>query len=182
MTLLNDQIAQDIFEALILNVKLSQDLLALLDSETAALRAMDTKELHKISKQKSTLISRIQFLDDSLKNHITDTEPGSVSEASAIDCDRSVIPETSTFSGLIALLPIDRKETAQQCREKLSKIRQDILFKNFVNKKFTEDTLGYLGDAIALFTQPVIKHNTYSASGIGPRNASSLPQLISREA
>jgi flagellar biosynthesis/type III secretory pathway chaperone len=181
MTPLNNQNVQDIFEALTLNVKLSQDLLTLLGSETKALRAMDPQELLTISKLKSTLISKIQFLDDSLKNHIADGEPAALQGPPRSSSRFSALPDNSKLSGLIALLPEDKKEAARQCKEKLSKIRQDILVKNYINKKFTEDTLGYLGDAIALFTRPIIKQNTYSASGRRPRNASSLPQLISRE-
>jgi len=181
MTPLNDQIAQDVLENLSLNVKLSQDLLALLDNENTALRAMDTKELHKISKQKSTLIAKIQFLDDSLKNHITDDKYAPLQETPVADSSQPTFSETSSIPGLIDLLPPDRKEAAKQCKEKLSKTRHDILFKNYINKKFTQDTLGHLSDAIALFTQPVVKQNTYNAPGNRAKNRSSLPQLLSRE-
>nr|MBF0221266.1 flagellar protein FlgN [Desulfobulbaceae bacterium] len=182
MTQLNDQVVQDVFEALSLNIKLSQDLLTLLGNESEALKAMNPQELLTISKQKRTLLSRIQFLDESLKNHMADSIPVEQSKPKNGGYAGAVVPENFKLSGLIQLLPQDKVEAANSCKAKLNKIRQEIIVKNYINKKFTEDTLGYLGDAIALFTQPVTKNNTYCAKGMSsPKRSSSMPQMISRE-
>lgn len=181
MTQLSDQVVQEVFEALSLNVKLSQDLLTLLGNESEALRAMNPQELLTISKQKRTLLSRIQFLDESLKNHIADSDPVVTPKPKTNGYASATVPNKFKLSGLIELLPQDRVEAANNCKAQLNKIRQAIIVKNYINKKFTEDTLSYLGDAIALFTQPVAKQNIYCATGMKSRRGSSVPQFISRE-
>ncbi len=184
MTQLNDQTTNDIFEALTLNMKLSQDLLSLLGEETEALQAMNTQELLEVSKRKSTLLSKIQFLDESLQNYAMDnrTTPEPVIKPRRGGYGNAIVSEKFKLSDLIQLLPPEKIEAANQCKKKLGKIRQDILVKNYINKKFTHDTLSCLGEAIALFTQPAAKRNTYTPSSMPPQRSSSLPQILSTEA
>ena len=61
---------QDILDGLAVNLKLSQDLLAALQEESTALRGMDTQNLFRISRQKDTLLAKIQYLDNSLRTSL----------------------------------------------------------------------------------------------------------------
>lgn len=181
MSQLNEQTVQEIFDNLTLNIKLSQELLAILAKESEALQAMDTQELLRVSKQKGALLARIQFLDNALKNHLPVPTSKPKSNVSPTHQGASISSGNDSLSGLIDFLPQERAVAAKQCKETLRQIRQEILVKNYINKKFTEETLGCLGEAIALFTQPVSARNTYSASNLRPPKATSLPRLLSTE-
>lgn len=148
----------EILEGLTVNLKLSQELLSTLQEESVALRAMDTQGLFRLSRQKDTLLAKIHYLDDSLKRSqaITDTAPSAA----------GLTPEQSLI--------------ASQYTNSINSIRQEIQARNRVNKRFTEVTLGYISDAIALITRQPEADNTYHIPGRSQARGSCMPSYISR--
>ena len=164
MTTKNDQSSsparQNVIDDLAINFKLSQDLLLALHEESSALRAMDTQGLFRISRHKDTLLTKIQYLDNTVGLALA--ERGKDEAASVLT------PEESRMIG--------------QYKNKINLMRQEIQAKNLINKRFTEDTLGYLRDAIGLFTKPLQDENTYRVPGrTQARGQKTLPSFISRE-
>ena len=154
---------QDIIEGLALNLKLSQELLIALHEESVALRAMDTQGLFRLSRQKDTLLAKIHYLDDSLKTLKT---------ALTKEHKTSSTPELTS----------EQSQVIGHYKDKINSIRQEIQSRNMINKRFTEDTLGYLSDAIALISRPTAADNTYHIQGRSQARGRCLPSFISREA
>ena len=150
--------SQETIEALALNLKLSQELLVALHEEATALRAMDSQGLFRLSSTKGTLLAKLHYLDDALKAQA----PAKDSSAEGPSPEQAVI--------------------IRQYKERISTLRGEIMARNFVNKRFTEDTLGYLHDAISLITRPPEANNTYHIPGRSQARGRSLPNFISREA
>ena len=162
MTTTSDPKPQDgqaIIEGLAVNFKLSQELLAALHEESSALRALDTQGLFRLSNKKDTLLAKIHYLDDALKASLT--QPEQDSSAPSLTAEQSQI--------------------ASHYKGKINGIRQEIQARNRINKRFTEDTLGYLHDAIALISRPPEADNTYRIPGRSQARGRSMPNYISRE-
>lgn len=155
----NSPVEQEILEGLAINLNLSQELLTTLEEENTALRAMDTQGLFRISRHKDTLLAKLHYLDDSLRNSLA--EEGKTQRAS---------DPTS-----------ERMRMIGQYKEKIRSLRQEIQTRNWINKRFTEDTLSYLSDAIALITRPVQAENTYRIPGRSLARGKNMPSFISRE-
>lgn len=148
----------DILEGLALNLTLSRELLSALHEECIALRTMDTQALFRLSRQKETLLAKIHYLDDSLRSALATEE-------------KAQTPSLRTA---------EQREAIGQYRAKIRALRQEIQAKNSINKRFTEDTLGYLSDAIALLTRPPEADHTYRIPGRSQPRGKSLPSFISR--
>ena len=151
---------QDIIEGLAVNLKLSQELLSALHEESVALRTMDTQGLFRLSRKKDTLLAKIHYLDDSLQVSLTKEQKA-----------QSALSLTS-----------EQSQIAGQYKNRINSIRQEIQSRNMINKRFTEDTLGYLSDAIALISRPPEADNTYHIPGRSQARGRSMPSFISREA
>lgn len=151
-------LGQDLLDNLEVNLKLSQDLLSALHEESAALRGMDTQGLFRISRQKDTLLAKIHYLDDTLKASLVETDKTPSAD---------LTPENSRI--------------IRQYKTKINGLRQEIQARNMINKRFTEDTLGYLSDAIALLSSPTVTENTYRVPGRAHLKNKNLPSFISRE-
>jgi len=148
---------QEILEGLSTNLNLSRELLATLEEECGALRTMDTQGLFRICRQKETLVAKIQYLDNSLRHTLT-----------------------GAGNAQAAAPPPEHTRLIGQYREKIKAMRQEIHSRNMINKRFTEDTLGYLSDAIALITRPAQADHTYRIPGRSQPRGKSLPSFISR--
>lgn len=160
MTTATDPKAQDgqaILEGLAVNLKLSQELLAALQEESTTLRTLDTQGLFRLSNQKDTLLAKILYLDDALKTSLTQQDPDT------------------------PILTSEQFRIAGQYKERINGIRQEIQARNRINKRFTEDTLGYLSDAIALISRAPEEENTYRIPGRSQARGRSMPSYISRE-
>ncbi len=143
--------AQDVVEGLGVSLKLSQDLFLLLEDENAALRAMATQDLFRISHQKMSLLARLNYLDEVL---------GQLLSAAASSSER--------------------ERLIGQYKRRIREVRAAIQNQNLINKRLTEDTLGYLNNAIALITRPASEESVYRAPGrLSGRNLT-LPAVISR--
>jgi len=150
---------QDILDNLEVNLKLSQDLLAALHEESRALRGMDTQGLFRISRQKDTLLAKINYLDDTIKASLT--------EAGKPPSSASLTPE--------------KAKIISQYQIRINAMRKEIQARNLLNKRATEGTLGYLNDAIALLSRPDVEENTYRVPGRSALRNKNLPSYISRE-
>lgn len=151
-------LGQDLLADLEVNLKLSQDLLATLHEEGTALRGMDTQGLFRISRQKETLLAKIHYLDDAIKASLAAADKTAAA---------GLTPEKSTV--------------VSQYQSKINGMRREIQTRNSINKRVTEDTLGYLNDAIALISRPDVEENTYRVPGRSSLRNKNLPSYISRE-
>ena len=155
----NIPVEQDILDGLAVNLKLSQDLLTALHEESTALRGMDAQGLFRISRQKDTLLAKIHYLDNSLQASLA---------------DESKAPQASSLTP-------EQLRTISQYKTKINGMRQEILSRNTINKRFTEDTLGYLSDAIAMISSSAQAENIYNIPGRSQARSKNLPSFISRE-
>ncbi len=154
----NIPVEHDILDGLAVNLKLSQDLLTALHEESTALRGMDAQGLFRISRQKDNLLSKLQYLDHSLQTSLADENT------------------TTTASRLTS----EQLRTVGQYKTRINSMRQEILSRNTINKRLTEDTLGYLSDAIALISGSAQEENIYSIPGRSQTRSKNLPSFISR--
>jgi len=158
---------QTIHDSLQQQVQLCQGFLCLLKEEQNALVSMDLQSLMHFSRKKEELLLHIQRLDSSIQDSTgrlavsVNAMPGSLAE-------------------LIPLLDDDAAEELDDVRQKLKQIREEILVRNLINKRFTEDTLMYLNDAIALISGGGVPPSTYADQARHSRKNSD-PSLISRE-
>lgn len=151
---------RDIVESLAINLKLSEDLLSAIEEECAALRAMDTQGLFRICRHKETLLAKIHYLDDLLLQSWKEQEKTQTHETTSSEDMRLI----------------------GQYKQRINTARQEIKTRNMVNKRFTEDTLSCLGEAIALLTRPTQGENTYRIPGRSQNRGRALPNVISCEA
>ncbi len=174
-------IIQDLFDGLRLNLKLSEDICQVLEDEGEALKKMDTQALFRLSKQKTNLLAKIQYLDNSIQKTILEVQ-GEKTVHQKPQFDQTQSNTAKKLQGLANFLPEDKQETINTYQKKLAKLRLAIQSKNMVNKRFTEDTLEYLGGAISLLTNtPVQEKGTYGASGMPPSVKKTLPSVFSKE-
>lgn len=175
------QIIQELFDGFHCNLKLSQDILKVLEAESEALKKMDTSSLLRLSKEKSMLLAKTHYLDSTLKKAVSDLarktalkNPPPPKTAAALAAGR--------ISSLTSILPAGKAAVVIRYQEKLKALRQKIQERNFINKRFIEDTMGYLGDAISLLTGPTHTPNkTYGYNGRPPVCGRSVPSMLSRE-
>ncbi|MBA3014477.1 MAG: flagellar protein FlgN [Proteobacteria bacterium] len=150
----------DFVEELALNLSLSENLLATLNEERLALKAMDTQGLFRLCRHKDTLLAKIHYLDNSLQKAWT-TQNSDHAEAN---------------------IPPEELRLIAQYKERINETRQQIKTSNTVNKRFTEDTLSCLSEAIALLTRPAQPEHTYHIPGRSQARGRTLPSCISCEA
>lgn len=176
----DNTMVQELFENLQVNMKLSEDVLNILEDEAVSLKEMDTAKLLRISKQKGNLFIKMQYIDNSIEQSIAQLEK-TISAASQSPGPGNTPQPIGKLGRLAKILPSDKAQTVYRYKDTLFKLRQKIADRNLVNKRFTEDTLGFLGEAISMITGPARATNTtYSYSGIS-QPSSSLPSMISRE-
>lgn len=148
-------------------VKFSKIFITLLDKEQRALIDMDMDTLITVSKQKENGLRQMTYVDEQIK------------EAS-MDIAGNPEEDTISLKQLCTLLPEKDAGKIEIGATLLKKLRLQIQEKNYINFRFTHDTLQYLGDAIRLISDGVATDPIYSTSGLG-KAASVAPALISRE-
>ncbi|MFH1019408.1 MAG: flagellar protein FlgN [Pseudomonadota bacterium] len=156
------------FETLEQETLLSQDMLAILSEEQKALVAMDMQALLRLSSKKENRLSRLQALDSMLAGLIREILP----EAAA---------KTAKLSALIPLLNPEEGGKLRQYRKNLTRLREEILSRNQINRHFAADVKTYLNDAISLITSGIADRPMYGLTGLSKRPSLSQPSLISRE-
>jgi len=153
------------------SLKLSQDMLETLSEENRALRGMDTPLLFGITKRKDLLYTRMQAVDAALKDVI-----GQVESSLAGGC-----PPHGRLDTLLPLLPEEPRAVLSQYREKVRFLREEIVAKNLINRRFTQDTLTCINDAIALFSAPPAPEKALYSTRGRYQKTSCQPAMISRE-
>ncbi|OGQ98614.1 MAG: hypothetical protein A2505_07375 [Deltaproteobacteria bacterium RIFOXYD12_FULL_55_16] len=155
-------------EALEQEVVLSQDMLAILQTEQKALLNMDMQALILLSDKKENRLSRIQALDSQIA-----------------ELTREALPEaagkTTRFTALIPLLKPEEGEKLARYRKRLAWLREEILSRNQINRHFAADVKTYLNDAISLITSGIAERPLYGGSGFSRKPSLNQPSFISRE-
>lgn len=156
-----------LFEILDRQVQFAGEFLAILEEEKAALVAMDMQTLLSVTKKKVSQVKRIHLLDGALKETLERFAPSSSAKVVRLS---SLMP---------FLVGADAKKVGGR-RDELMKLQEEIQARNRLNRRFTDDVLGYLGDAISLITGAVADKTVYGARGM-PRSVANSPSLISTE-
>jgi hypothetical protein len=156
------------FEALEQEILLSRNMLAILHEEEKALAAMDMQALVRLSAKKENRLGRIQALDLQL------TEMAGEFRSEAGE-------KTSRLGLLIPLLSPDEGEKLDHYRKRLTRLREEILSRNRINRHFAADVNNYLNDAISLITSGIAGRPLYGLSGRSKKPSLDQPSLISRE-
>ena len=173
----------DILEGLHVNQKLSESLLELLQEERQAISSMKTQELSRLAGRKENLLAKIHYVDNGLSEIFKKVlAPQGTSKPAPGKRGRlgSAAPRTPKLLELLPLVSKQQAEVIQQYHANLSEHRKEIHRRNMVNKRFTEDTLLCIGDAIALITRPTGRTPLYGARGKAGYG-SSTPAMISRQ-
>lgn len=159
-----------LFEVLDQEVSLSEEMLALLEQEKAALVAVDVQGLVAITRRKTNQLNRIQALDVLLQEMTGQLMAGTPGKPSLT----AVINQVARG---------EERERLAASRQRLLRLREEILAKNTVNHYFAADTQRYLNDAISLITNALAENpDSYQRGGNPGRRPPSAnrPSLISR--
>jgi flagellar biosynthesis/type III secretory pathway chaperone len=155
-----------LLEILAEGIALSRQLLHMLDTERDALVDMDVAAIMRQVRAKEELLSSLQRLDHELAESMV-----------RLGCVLQAGP-----AGLATLDPLFRADEArrfQAMRQEWEVLRQEIVANNLVNRRFIQETLAFLGDAMALFVDNG-RREGYRAGGVRQR-ASADPCVFSRE-
>lgn len=164
------EVPPKMFEILDRQIQFAGEFLAILEEEKAALVAMDMQVLISITKKKMSQLKRIHLLDRALKETLEHFAPTPASSNVKV----------VKLSSLIPLFSRDDAKKIKGRRDELMKMQEEIQARNRLNKRFTDDVLGYLGDAISLITGTVADKAVYGARGMA-RSVGNSPSLISTE-
>ena len=148
-------------------MQLCKGFLCLLQEEHKALVAMDVDGLMRFSRKKEELLQHIHQLDDSIRD-------------TTMEIARDRNSDSKTLTEIIPLLSGRTAETFDIFRKKLGAVREEILMRNLINKRFTEDTLNFLNDAISLITSGHHKHSVYAGHGPAP-SKNRTAAMVSKE-
>ncbi len=173
----------NIFEGLRINMKLSEDLLSALDEEGAAIRAMDTAALFRLSQRKEELLAKIVYIDNSLTEMVADLAgiAGNATAPAAANSSGRPAP-LARLGELTGVLSAEQRDFLGSYKKTMRRLRLAIIEKNALNKRFTQDTLDCIGEAIALISRPVPANEKYAVPPGGGRPRDIMqPAFISRE-
>ncbi len=156
------------FEILKQEIAVSQEMLSVLKEEKQALIDMEMQTIINLSRKKEHCLKRLQGLDEMIQQvsrTITGAQPH----------------ENIRLKDLVGLLPPLEAKKLEAVRVKLSSLREEVLSKNLINKKFAEETKNFLGDAISTITSTVAERPMYGRSKGLNKPSVNQPSLISRE-
>lgn len=144
----------------------------ILDQEQAGLLKMGMSILLQISKQKENGLRQMIFLDEQIQ------------ETAALILGREEERQEGEIIQLRDLYPhlqAEEVEELESIRLNLAGLRDEIDRKSYINHSFTEDTLRYIGDAIALISDGIANDPTYSSKGMMDKTEKARPSLLSCE-
>ena len=157
-------------------ISCSDEFLLLLEEEQQAILKMDVAALIALSKRKMKQLERLQHLDKSVEKRVESLfEDQAVTRRPAGKKESGKIVHLSAIADMS---PQEHREKLYQSKEQLVARRRAIDDKNFINKRLVEDSLGFLNDAISLFT-PANNEPAYRKKS-GSRKNKFQPALISR--
>ncbi len=161
MDITSQATTEDLIEDLRVNLKLSEEILSALSEENKALRGMATQDLFRLSKLKTNLLAKVNYLDQALKDRGLST--------------------ANPLSMLSNNLPEEQAAIIKQYCHGIKQLRQDIQTQNLINKRFTHDTLACLNEAISLITRPEPTGLSYGTIRRSKQYNTNQPSLISKE-
>ena len=145
-----------------------QQVIAIIQQERDAITGMDTSTLIRLTNAKEEAFAALQGLDDELRDILAHLEDGD---------RRSAVK----LSMLDPYFPGQMQKRFRALRKEWTARREEVLAGNVVNRKFIQETLSFLGDAIALFAGGDRRQNEgYKAAGT-PNRVPVAPCVISRE-
>ncbi|MGV1100154.1 flagellar export chaperone FlgN [Thiovibrio sp. JS02] len=156
------------YEILKEEIFLSEEMLRILSQEKEALVKMEMQTLLSLSGKKAALVSRLQALDAGLQ------ESARAFTGASGD---TVIRLRSLGSRLDA----EEARSLEQYRLRLVELREEILARNIVNKRFSEETRRFLNDAISTITSTVAERPMYGRGKGFAKPSLHQPSFISRE-
>jgi len=163
---------EDLVEDLGVNMKLSQEIVDILQEENKALRVMATQDLLRISKQKENLLIKVHYLDQNLQETSNELQSSGTGQS----------PQTpASLAKVIAHLPSEQASVIKQYCRSIKELRLEIQTQNLINKRFTHDTLTCLNEAISLITKPAPQGGAYGTIHRGKQYNANQPSLISKE-
>lgn len=157
-------------------IAFSDEFLVLLEEERQAIIKMDVATLVTISRRKMLQLDQLQDLDKSVEKRAESLLKGRTVSRRRPQEKRS--GKIVHLSAIAEISPQEHRKVLLQSKEQLAARRRAIDDKNFINKRLVEDSLGYLNDAISLFT-PVSNEPAYGKRSGGRKNKFQ-PALISR--
>jgi flagellar biosynthesis/type III secretory pathway chaperone len=144
----------------------------ILDQEQAGLLKMGMAILMQISKQKENGLRQMIYLDEQIQQ----------TAAAILDSEEErADDEVIQLRDLYPCLEQEEVDELETIRQTLLRLRAEIDRKSYINHSFTEDTLRYLGDAIALISDGLATDPTYSCRGHLAKMDRVGPSLLSRE-
>ena len=144
----------------------------ILDQEQAGLLKMGMPILLQISKQKEHGLRQMIYLDEQIQetaSHIVGKEKQREED------------EIIQLRDLYPHLQEQEVEELESIRLNLTRLRDEIDRKSYINHSFTQDTLRYIGDAIALISDGIANDPTYSSRGMLGKTEKARPSLLSCE-
>ncbi len=144
----------------------------ILDQEQAGLLKMGMSILMQISKQKENGLRQMIYLDEQIQE-----TAAAILGTDAEGDDTEVIQLRDLYTHV---QPHEADEL-EKIRQELVILRAEIDRKSYINHSFTEDTLRYLGDAIALISDGIATDPTYSSRGHMAKMDKAGPSLLSCE-
>lgn len=159
---------KELFELLEEDVDLYRSLLSLLGKERECLHTLSVEDLCSITKAKETEILKIKVLEENIK------------DMAALLLRQKIDPDDEI--SLTALAKAANTSQAKVLRGYLSiltKLKANIEDENVYNKRFIEDSLEYLEDAMSILV-PRTNSSFYTPQGKNGR-CSCNPAVVSRE-
>lgn len=158
------------FKAMEQEIILSEEMVTILNAEQQALVAVDMPALISLSTRKGALATRLAAMDTQLQEMAR----------AAMGQPQDTVIRLRAIAGLLDPAEASKLEAS---RLRLASLRNEILSKTIVNRKFTEETRQFLNDALTTITGSMTERPLYGRNmgrGMG-RPMTNQPSLISRE-
>lgn len=153
-------------------IAISGGFLTLLEMEKKALIDMDMSAIVSLSKRKEQELTKIQQLDHSLQEVAAQFVPARTKSGN----------RTIKLAELIPFMTKEQTLAVKKYRDELVMLREKIATNNLINKRFANDTLGYINDAISLICGEIAGDSLYKNGMRGKtKNRHASPALVSRE-
>ncbi len=172
-------VPEKIFTVLEREVQLSHELLDILDQEKKVVSRMDLPALIALSRKKDERLLNIQQLDETLRQ-MTGADKAGAGERKSVRSGGKPEITVINLSAMAKQCPPADAARLVQYRDRLGELREEILAKNSINRRFIKEVRGFLNDAISLITGALADDRGYGARG-GVKPVNARPTLLSRE-
>ena len=163
-----EQHLQEVVGLLRKEIELFRRVIEVTREERTVIAAMDVSALIRLTRAKEEVLSVVHGLDDELQ-----TVLARLGETGKLGASR--------LANLEPYFPAQASRRYRELRQDWARLREEVLAANVVNRRFIQETLAFLGDAIALFAGGERPRNDCYAAVGKPGRASVAPCVISRE-